>query len=81
MFLFFALDKYNYCRWASVHIRDMKSLSTTSKATLEQTWVIQKSSRRFSSIPVDQAHEQENAKVKGSGGVIGLTESPSALQQ
>ena len=26
-------------------------------------------------------HEQENAKVKGKGGVIGLTENPTALHR
>ena len=29
---------------------------------------------------LDQAHEQQNAVVKGKGGIIGLTESPVALQ-
>ena len=32
-------------------------------------------------MPLDQSHEQENAKVKGKGGVIGLTENPIALQR
>ncbi len=35
----------------------------------------------FSSIPFDQAHEQENAYVKGSGGCIGLTENPVAFRR
>lgn len=38
-----------------------------------------KTSNRFSAIPIDQAHEQENAKVKGNGGAVGLTENPTAL--
>ncbi len=32
-------------------------------------------------MPIDQSHEQENAKVKGKGGAIGLTENPTALQR
>ena len=32
-------------------------------------WVVSKTKNAFSSIPIDQAHEQENAYVKGSGGV------------
>ena len=33
----------------------------------------------FSAMALDQAHEQINACVKGDGGVVGLTENPSAL--
>ena len=79
MFIFFALDHYNYSRWVSVHLRDMKSLPGGIEAQFCQNWVILKTSRRFSTIPLDQAHEQENAKVKGKGGVVGLTENPVAL--
>jgi len=32
-------------------------------------------------IPIDQAHKQENAFVKGAGGFIGLTENPTAFRQ
>lgn len=30
-------------------------------------------------MPLDESHEQNNKCVKGDGGPIGLTESPSAL--
>ena len=33
----------------------------------------------FPSIPLDQAHEQNNEFIKGEGGVIGITENPNAL--
>ena len=79
MFLFFALYHYNYSRWVSVHIRDMQSLPADLKEVFCKFWVVQKSYNRFSKIPIDQAHEQENAKVKGNGGVVGLTENPAAL--
>ena len=67
--------------WVSVHIRGTKSLPEDVKKDFMKNWVVQKTSRRFSAIPLDQTHEQENAKVKGKGGVVGLTENPSALQQ
>ena len=38
-------------------------------------------SRRFSSIPIDQAHEQNNELVKGPGGAVGLTENPQAFKK
>jgi hypothetical protein len=44
-------------------------------------WVLSKTNNAFSAIPIDQAHEQENANVKGSaGGCIGLTENPIAFR-
>ena len=32
-------------------------------------------------MPIDQAHEQNNACVKGDGGAVGVTKNPSALQR
>ena len=32
-------------------------------------------------MAIDQAHEQNNAMVKGDGGAVGLTENPSALRR
>jgi len=31
-------------------------------------------------MPISQAHEQENAYVKDSGGCVGLTENPTAFR-
>ena len=81
--LFFALDHVNYAQWMSVHIHDMKSLPEPIKEQFENQchWVLSKTNNTFSSIPIDQAHEQENARVKGSGGCIGLTENPVAFRR
>ena len=38
-----------------------------------------RSCKEFSSIAIDQAHEQNNAVIKDDGGAIGLTEDPTAL--
>ena len=72
--LLFALDHVNYARWLPVHIRDMKSLPRSIKEEFEiqGNWVISKTADTFSGIPFDQAHEQENRNVKGSGGVLVL---------
>ena len=40
-----------------------------------------KTNRVFSSIAIDQAHEQHNAYVKGDGGAVGLTNNPSTLRR
>jgi hypothetical protein len=40
-------------------------------------WVVQETHNCFSAIPIDQAHEQNIALVKGSDGAVGLTENLS----
>ena len=80
--LCFALDHVNYARWLHIQIRDMKCLPSPIKDEFEKQchWVLSKINNRFSAIPVDQAHEQENSYIKGSGGCIGLTENAAAFR-
>ena len=44
-------------------------------------WVVLKTTNKFSAMPIDQAHEQNNELVKGSGGAVGLTKNPSAFRK
>ena len=80
--LFFALDHVNYARWASIHIRDLKSLpdNIAKEFQNEGRWVFSKTGNKFSAIPFDQAHEQEKKNVKSAGGAVGLTENPVAFR-
>ena len=79
---FFALDHGNYARWTSVHLRDLCSLpESIHRAFCKGFFVLSKTKRRFSAIPVDQCHEQNNKVVKGAGGIVGLTENPSPLKR
>ena len=80
--LFFALDHVNYARWVPIHLRDMMSLPEAIKTEFEkeQHWILSKTKNKFSSIPIDQAHEQMNKNVKSTGGVVGLTENPVAFR-
>lgn len=80
---FFALDHHNYARWIPIHIRDMESLPAPILREFEEHshWVICKTTNRFSAIPIDQAHEQNNEVIKGSGGAVGLTENLSAFRK
>ncbi len=81
----FALDHRNYARWLPVHIRDMLQLEVSHPEIHQQfckgNFVVQKTSRHFSCIALDHAHEQENEKIKGDGGAIGLTENARALHR
>lgn len=82
---FFALDHTHYSRWVPIHLRDMVSLKQLHPDVYAEfvkgNFVIKKSSRAFSAVAIDQAHEQNNALVKGDGGAVGLTENPAALRR
>lgn len=47
---------------------------------LPVNWTIRKTNKKVLNLPIDQIHEQENCKIKGKGGINGLTENPSSLQ-
>ena len=82
---FFALDHTNYVRWIPVHLKDMAELPNRHPEVVKEfnngKFVVHKTRRVFSGIPIDQAHEQNNALIKGDGGAVGLTDNPSALQR
>lgn len=69
---FFAMDHTNYARWLSIHLYDMLDLPRTNPTVNQYfdagRFVITKTKRRFSSIGIDHAHEQNNKCVKGDGG-------------
>ena len=50
-------------------------------SSTEGNFTVRKTTRDFSALAIDQAHEQNNALVKGDGGAVGLTENPSALKR
>ena len=75
----FALDHYHYARWLSVHSLDMNTLEETNNYVYKEfeengNFVVARTLNRFSSMGLDQRHEQLNGDIKGSGGAIGLTE-------
>ena len=82
---FFSLDHTNYARWLPIHLRDMYRLNHVAPDVAVQfrqrKFAVRKTSKPFSAIPIDQAHEQNNALMKGEGGAVGLTENPSALHR
>lgn len=73
--LFCALDHQNYSRWIPIFMRDLEGLPDSIQEEFKKgNWKITQSNRRFSSLPIDQAHEQTNKRVKGVGGIISLRE-------
>ncbi len=81
----FAMDHIHYSRWLTVHVRDLVNLQNQCQSTyaefLSGNFVTHNTSHRFSAMAHDQVHEQLNAMVKGDGGVIGITESETALRR
>lgn len=82
---FFANNNVNYARWLPVHLRDMMALEQQHPEVAREfhkgNFVVHKSRREFSAMAIDQAHEQNNAVIKGDGGAVGLTEDPGALRR
>jgi hypothetical protein len=82
---FFACDQTNYARWLPVHIRDMLALKDSHPDVhtefMNGKFTVCKSGHKFSSISIDQCHEQINGLVKGDGGIIGITENDAALNR
>jgi hypothetical protein len=80
---FYALNHQNYARWASVHLRDMRLLNSIRPKIAQEfksgNFTVNTTGRPFSAIGLDQAHEHLNARVKRTGGAVGLTENPAAL--
>ena len=80
---FHALDHTHYASWIPVHLRDMAALPMKHPGVAREfgagNFTVRKTKNVFSSIPIDQAHEQNNALIKGDGGAVGVTDNPSAL--
>ena len=83
MVLFFPFT--NYARRLSIHLRNMYRLKDVAPDVAVQfqqgKFAVSKTSKPFLAIPIDQAHERNNALVKREAGAVGLTENPSALRR
>ena len=69
---YFALDRYNYARWGTVHYFDLMLLQQNCPDIYEQFRLgnvsFLKTYSEFPRIALDQVHEQNNKVIKGSGG-------------
>ena len=78
------LGYYHYGRWLSVHDRAMQFHRKNQPARAQKCdddgqFVVHKANTDFPSIAIDQVHEQNNALIKGDGGVVGLMDNLAAL--
>ena len=72
----FALDKFNYARWLSVHIFDLMTTETNHPEVYKNLkkgfFSFQKSKNQFSRMALDQVHEHNNRVIKSTGGATDL---------
>ena len=82
---FFAHDHLNYARLLPLYLAIMQLI----KKTVPKLWkefetgnfCVSKSDVKFTSIAPDHGIEQENKKLKVSGGIVGITLEEQALQR
>ena len=79
----FALDHFHYSRWLSVFLHDLERLEDTDENVfqnfMEGCFVVNKSGKPFSCIAEDQAHKQNNKRIKGDGSAVEILDSEEAL--
>ena len=75
----FSLDHHHYARWLPVHIRAILNLPN-AQPQIYSSFEDGKFTK-FSRMALDQNHEQQNARIKGTGGAIGLTENDTSLRR
>ena len=68
------MDRTSYSRWLSVHIKDLVEIphhhEDVYQEFLKGNFVVQKTNRKFSSMGLDQAHEQNNNIIKSTSNGI-----------
>lgn len=79
---FLRYDHYNYGRWGPVYVADMRNLPDTVQTEFEQgNFVVKRSDRKFNQVDPDQAQEWLNGTGKRCGGIVGITNTSSALNR
>ena len=73
---YFAIDKYNYARWATIHWSDLAKLQDVCPSIYSEMtngyFSFQKTNRKFSRMALDQIHEQNTTDIKGVSGATNL---------
>ena len=83
---FYAMDRPNYARWLPVYLADMCQLHTKHPQVYQEflngDHSVSRSGQPFPRVWSDMALEQSiNADSKSTGGVVGKSQNPSALER
>ena len=75
----FSLNHIHYARWLPVFIQTLKKLPGQHPKVYEEFKKERFTVQKTHQISDDQALEQNNKVIKGSGGAIGVFDSPFSL--
>ena len=80
---FFAHHKLIYARLMPLYLAEMKCLEESDLEIwaefMQGNWVVDKNTIPFCAIGADHVLEQVNRMMKVGGGIVGITQNPSAL--
>ena len=72
----FAFSHYNYTRWLTIYVEDLKKSELVCPSVYKEfcsdNFVVRKTISLFLAIALDQAHEQNNVIIKEVGGAVSL---------
>ena len=82
---FFAHDHLNYARLLPMYLATMQNVKKNHqdlwKEFMDGKFCVSKSNVKFTSIGPDHGIEQENRRLKVTGGIVGITQNDHALQR
>ena len=77
--LFIRYDHQHYSKWGAIFVDEMSRLPADVLVEFRRNFGVQWSSKPFSRVDEDHATEWCNGIGKSSGGICGITQTPSAL--
>ena len=79
------MDMRNYAAMIALHLAEMAALKSEDCETYlhlqSGAWAPNKNGLPFCSLGADEALEQENKKMKMTGGLVGITQLPETLNK
>ena len=80
--LFMRYDHYNYARWRTIYVAEMKQLPEEVKEEfVKGDFVVKCSANKFNQVDPDHAQEWLNGTGKRAGGIVGVTKTISVLMR
>ena len=77
---FMRYDHSNYARWGTVYFTEMHQLpAEVERDFTKGNIVVKRSTQKFNQVDPDQSQEWLNGIGKRGGGIVGITQTPTAL--
>ena len=79
---FMRYDHHNYAKWVVIYLAEMHQVPAQVEEEFKRgNFVVKRSNAKFNQVSPDQAQEWLNGTGKKSGGIVGITKTPSALHR